>query len=112
MARINLSPRTGSFNRTGAELGLSQPAVSARILHLEQTVSVPLFDRTTRRVAITAAGERLRVRLDHTMTELRSVIEELRDASNLRRGRRRVAVACSDIRRGDRRPLSCSVSFG
>ena len=97
MTRINLSPaeidaflslaETGSFSRTGTELGLSQPAVSARISHLEQTLGVPLFNRTTRRVTITATGERLRVRLERAVTELRALTEELRDEANLRRGR-------------------------
>ena len=97
MSRINLSPldidaflslaETGSFSRTGSELGLSQPAVSARIGHLEQTLGVPLFHRTTRRVTITASGERLRVRLERAVTELRALTEELRDEANLRRGR-------------------------
>jgi LysR family carnitine catabolism transcriptional activator len=97
MTRINLSPaeidtflslvETGSFSRTGAELGLSQPAVSARISHLEQTLGVPLFHRTTRRVTITATGERLRVRLERAVTELRALTDELREEANLRRGR-------------------------
>ncbi len=97
MLRINLSPadietflslaETGSFSRTGVILGLSQPAVSARIRQLEQALGVPLFNRTTRRVTITVAGERLRVRLDRAIAELRSLVEELRDEANLRRGR-------------------------
>lgn len=105
MTQINLSPaeieaflslaQTGSFSRTGETLGLSQPAVSARILHLEQILGVPLFNRTTRRVTITAAGERLRVRLDHTMAELRNLVEELRDEANLRRGRITVGASPS-----------------
>ena len=78
---------TGSFSRTGAELGLSQPAVSARISHLEQTLGVPLFNRTTRRVTITATGERLRVGLERAHTELRALTEEIRDEAKLRRGR-------------------------
>ena len=68
------------------ELGLSQPAVSARISHLEQTLGVPLFHRTTRRVTITATGERLRVRLERAVTDLRALTEELREEANLRRG--------------------------
>ena len=96
MERINLSPaeidaflslaETGSFSRTGAALGLSQPAVSARISHLEQTLGVPLFHRTTRRVTITVTGERLRVRLERAMAELRALTEELREEADLRRG--------------------------
>lgn len=97
MLRMNLSPadieaflalaETGSFSQTGRALGLSQPAVSARISHLEQTLGVPLFHRTTRRVTITSAGERLRVRLDRAMTELHGLVEELQDEAHLRRGR-------------------------
>lgn len=78
---------TGSFSRAGAALGLSQPAVSARIGNLEKSLGVRLFHRTTRRVAITDHGERLRMRLEQTMVELRGVMEELRDEANLRRGR-------------------------
>jgi DNA-binding transcriptional LysR family regulator len=97
MPRISFSPaeietflslaETGSFSRSAVALKLSQPAVSARILHLEQTLGVPLFHRTTRRVTITAAGERLRVRLDRAIAELRGLVDELRDEANLHRGR-------------------------
>jgi len=97
MLRINLSPsdieaflsvaETGSFSRAGVALGLSQPAVSARISSLERTLGVPLFHRTTRRVTITDSGERLRIRLDRAIIELRGLLEELRDEASLRRGR-------------------------
>lgn len=105
MARMSVTPaeieaflslaETGSFSRTGLALGLSQPAVSARIRHLERVVGVPLFNRTTRRVTITAAGDRLRARLDHTMVQLRGAIEELRDEANLQRGRLTVGASPS-----------------
>ena len=95
--QINLSPadietflsiaETGSFSATGIALGLSQPAVSSRISHLEQVLGVPLFHRSTRRVTITHAGERLRIRLEHAMAELRGLVGELQDEANLRRGR-------------------------
>lgn len=41
------------------ELGLSQPAVSQAIGRLERTLGVRLFDRTSREVRLTAAGEAL-----------------------------------------------------
>lgn len=97
MSRISLSPsdieafltvaETGSFSRAGMALGLSQPAVSARISNLERTLGVSLFHRTTRRVTITDSGERLRIRLDRAIIELRGLLEELRDEASLRRGR-------------------------
>ena len=84
---------TGSFSRSAAKLGLSQPAVTARVRHLEESLGVPLFHRTTRKVTLTALGSRLLSRLDHTMEELRSVLVDLDDEANLRRGR--VAVGAS-----------------
>lgn len=84
---------TGSFRRSAERLGLSQPAVSARIQNLENCLGVPLFHRTTRRVVITEAGERLRMRIEHTMGELRDLVREFDDEANLRRGR--VALGAS-----------------
>ena len=97
MMRISLAPsdleaflsvvETGSFSRSAKILGLSQPAVSARIAHLEQVLGVPLFNRTTRRVSSTEAGERLRIRVEHTMQELRDLLVQFDDEAHLRRGR-------------------------
>ena len=47
---------TGSFTRAADRLGLQQSAVSHRIKRLETELGTALFDRTTRRVAATAAG--------------------------------------------------------
>lgn len=51
--------RAGSFTAAGAELHLVQSAVSARIAALEADLGEVLFDRTTRRVELTAAGRAL-----------------------------------------------------
>jgi DNA-binding transcriptional LysR family regulator len=48
------------FGRTAARLGISQPGVSEAIRVLESRLGVRLFDRTSRRVRLTAAGEALR----------------------------------------------------
>ncbi len=77
----------GSFRGAAEALGLSQPAVSARIRHSETVLGVKLFHRTTRKVTITEAGERLRVRAEHTVAELRALVQEFNDESQLRRGR-------------------------
>ncbi|MCW2620991.1 MAG: oxyR [Frankiales bacterium] len=44
------------FGDAAAELGLSQPAVSAAVSALERTLGVALIERTTRRVLLTATG--------------------------------------------------------
>jgi DNA-binding transcriptional LysR family regulator len=48
---------TASFRQTATRIHLSQSAVSGVIVRLEQMLEVKLFDRTTRSVHLTAAGE-------------------------------------------------------
>ena len=47
----------GNFTGAAARLGLSQPAVSQQVRRLEAKLGRPLFQRTTKRVALTADGE-------------------------------------------------------
>ena len=51
--------RLGSLTAAGAELGLSQPAVSYQIRQLEDRVGRPLFVREKGRVRLSDAGRRL-----------------------------------------------------
>ena len=48
--------RTLHFGHAAERLHLAQPAVSARVRALEASLGVALFERTTRSVALTAAG--------------------------------------------------------
>jgi len=48
-----------NFTRAAAQLGISQPALSAKITTLEAKLGVRLLTRTTRSVSTTEAGERL-----------------------------------------------------
>src|SRR6516165_5035852 len=48
-----------SFTKAAAQLGVSQSALSHTIRGLEDRLGLRLLSRTTRRVAPTAAGERL-----------------------------------------------------
>ena len=79
--------RAGSFSGAGAELGISQPAVSRGVQELERQLQTPLLDRTARRVGFTAAGQ---VLYDHALQIL--AIEEaaetaLAELAGLERGR-------------------------
>ncbi|MBN9427320.1 MAG: LysR family transcriptional regulator, partial [Burkholderiales bacterium] len=67
--------RAEGFRRAALQLGISQPALTARIQRLEQAVGLLLFSRTSRRVALTDAGARLLQRSEHAIEELDSVLQ-------------------------------------
>lgn len=46
-----------SFSRAAEQLHIAQPAVSGQVKRLERDLGARLFERSTRRVALTAAGE-------------------------------------------------------
>jgi DNA-binding transcriptional LysR family regulator len=48
------------FGRTAQRLGISQPGVSEAVRVLESRLGVKVFDRTSRRVRLTSAGETLK----------------------------------------------------
>src|SRR5437867_6271849 len=73
---------TLSFRRTAEQVHLSQPAVSGLISRLEESLGVRLFDRTTRSVQLTGAGQvfveqarLLRQRSDEAVRAVRNVAE-------------------------------------
>lgn len=59
-----------SFQRAADQLNLSQPALSRRIQKLEASIGTALFERTTRSVRLTPAGEEI-------VPLLRRLLEEL-----------------------------------
>ncbi|MCC6775997.1 MAG: LysR family transcriptional regulator [Hyphomicrobiales bacterium] len=88
----------GSFRKASTQLHLSQPALSAHIRDLEQSLGVPLFHRTTRKVQLTAEGERFLARTRRALDEIESGLLEIRDQAELQRGRVIIAavpmIAC------------------
>jgi DNA-binding transcriptional LysR family regulator len=69
--------QAGSLAKAGAELGVSQPAVSQIIADLEHNLGVRLFDRTTRGVEPTVYGRALLVRGRAAFDELRQGIRDI-----------------------------------
>lgn len=70
-----------SFRRAAARCGVSQPGLSAQIADLEEALGVMLFERSQRRVLVTAAGEELVGRARRVLIE----------ADEIERAARRVA---------------------
>ena len=51
--------REGSIARAARKLEIAPPSVSQALKLLEQHIGLPLFNRTTRKIELTEAGQRL-----------------------------------------------------
>jgi DNA-binding transcriptional LysR family regulator len=72
------------FGRAARRLHLAQPALSQQVKTLEQQLGVSLFDRTTRRVDLTAAGLRFR---DHARRIVAAADHAVLDMERVATGR-------------------------
>ncbi|GAB7537697.1 LysR family transcriptional regulator [Burkholderia sp. 3C] len=68
--------RHASFRAAARELGMSSTAVSAAVAGLEARLAVRLFNRSTRSVALTDAGQRYVERVGPALAEIRRAGEE------------------------------------
>jgi LysR family hydrogen peroxide-inducible transcriptional activator len=64
------------FRDAAAAIGMSQPALSGAVSALEETLGVTLVERTTRKVLLSPAGERLAVRAKAVLGEVAALMEE------------------------------------
>ena len=78
------------FGRTAERLGISQPGVSEAIRVLESRLGVKVFDRTSRRVRLTSAGESLRRDLMPALDDLDRALAQASELSQSVRGLLRV----------------------
>lgn len=66
----------GSITRAAERLYLSQPAVSAHIKAIEDTLGLALFERTPKGMQLTADGQRLLLKAEQTLAAHREVLDE------------------------------------
>ncbi len=64
------------FRDAATAIGMSQPALSGAVSALEETLGVTLVERTTRKVLLSPAGERLAVRARAVLAEMAALLEE------------------------------------
>lgn len=83
----------GSFGGAAVKLGVSASAVSQSIRTLEERLGVRLINRTTRRVGLTDAGERLLERLRPTLAQLGDALEDMNSFRESPAGALRLSVS-------------------
>jgi LysR family hydrogen peroxide-inducible transcriptional activator len=83
---------TAHFGRAAGECHVSQPTLSMQIKKLEEMLGVRLFERTSKRVRVTAAGERIVERARIILEELRALGDAARGHHNLLAGPLRVGM--------------------
>src|SRR4051794_30724707 len=80
------------FTRAARREHVAQPALSQQIRRLEQEVGLPLVERTTRRCALTEAGEVLVARARRALTEIDAAQAELAEIAGIRAGHVRIGA--------------------
>ena len=87
--------RQGAFAPAARELCITQSALSESIRQLEEAVGMRLFDRTTRTVGLTSAGQAFLQDVRQVFETLEQGVQNLSDLAALRRGKVRIAAAPS-----------------
>ena len=100
MARIQLAELTAfvavaehrNFTRAAAQVGISPPTMSQTIRSLEEGLGIRLFNRTTRSVALTEAGDRLLAEVQPVMASIDHALESVSAFRDKPMGTLRLAV--------------------
>lgn len=82
----------GSFTAAASSLNLTQSAVSVLIAELERGLGLRLFDRTTRSVRLTEAGQELHLPARRMLVDLQAAVSSSRELAAKKRGRVRIAA--------------------
>ena len=81
-----------SFRRAAERCHVSQPSLSAQVIQLEEQLGVRLFERASRRVIVTAAGEAVLTRLRRLLLEADDLADSVRQLGDPLAGTLRLGV--------------------
>lgn len=90
--------RHGSFRAAATELAMSTSALSNAIAGLEARVGVRLFNRTTRSVALSEAGERFVAQVAPALSQIRDAMEAANDLRTTPSGTLRINTSAGAAR--------------
>lgn len=79
-----------SFSQAAEALFLSQPAVTYQVARLEEELGFPLFDRRSRKIALTSGGRVFYRRAGHLLGEMDRIVREAKREYQASQG----VVAC------------------
>lgn len=83
---------TGSFSLAAQRLHVTQPSITSRVQRLEAILGCKLLERTTRKVGLTDAGQRLADEASIALRGLLRLIDDFRQQASEARLRVRVAA--------------------
>ncbi len=83
---FDLVVSTHSFTHASDHLGVTQPSMTALIQDLEHVLGVRLFERTTRQVTLTQAGEDFHKRIQRPLADLEEAYRAMGDIAAAKRG--------------------------
>lgn len=75
------------FTQAAEELAIAQPALSQQIQALERELGLALFERTSRRIRLTDAGQALLTHAESVLARMDLLYEEMQAYAGLQRGR-------------------------
>jgi DNA-binding transcriptional LysR family regulator len=85
--------RAGSISEASTRLNVAGSAISRQIAHLEDVLGTPLFERRSRGMVASAAGEMLAVYALRTALEADRLVQDIDALQGLRRGQVRVVTS-------------------
>lgn len=84
-----------SFSEAARRMGVSAAAVSKNVARLESNLGTQLFQRNTRSLTLTEAGEAFYAQVGDSLETIQAAVAQVGDNRNVPAGRLRVNVAPS-----------------
>ncbi len=76
----------GNISHAAQRLGVAQPALSRQMKHLEENLHVKLFERGSRRIRLTEAGQLLYGRVESILGMVDGTVREIKEIGNGSKG--------------------------